>query len=243
MKHNKNLSKAAFAALLIASNMPVDGQVEAAGIQETYLAAGGCGSCGSGGGRRSEIADNATSSDMYNARMNSYQTSPNSSNSYSATGNAAPSMQGNAGNANSNTWKNNGNAGNASAGTWRASGNANPANRTNEWNATRSTQGSWSNSSSATGQPAYDIDVEVQRSGPKYTEEYSRTATQMGNETITEEELLVKLNPQGRADYMSMDAKGKATALQLASQNSFQDKNMAVKEAKKRSQQGMTNRY
>jgi hypothetical protein len=236
MKHNKILSKAAFAALLVAANMPVDGQVEAAGIQETYLASSGCSSCG-GGGRRSEIADNSASSDMYNARMNSYQTNPNS---YSATGNAAPSMQGNAGNANSNI-RRTAPAGNASAGAWRTTGNA--AASGNAMNANRTANGSWS-SSSTSGQPAYDVDVEVQRSGPKYTEEYSRTTTTMGNETITEEELLVKLNPQGRADYMSMDPKGKAMALQLASQTSYQDKNMAVKEAKKRSsQQGMSNRY
>lgn len=43
---------------------------------------------------------------------------------------------------------------------------------------------------------------------------------------------------------MSMDSKGKAMALQLASQSSFQDKNMAVKEAKKRSSQpSPSNRY
>ena len=232
MKHNKILTKAAFAALLVAANMPVDGQVEAAGIQETFLAAAGCSSCG--GGRRSEIADNSTNGDMYNARTNSYQTNPNSS--YSATGNSSPSMQGNSGNANNNTWRSSGNAsGNASTDAWRTSGNAMNSNRTSN--------GSWSNTSTS-GQSAYNVDVEVQRSGPRYTEEYSRTTTTMGNETITEEELLMKLSPQGKADYMSLDTRGKATALQLASQSSYQDKNMAVKEAKKRSQQGgMSNRY
>lgn len=190
MKHNKILSKAAFAALLVAANMPVDGQVEAAGIQETFLASGGCSSCG--GGRRSEIADNSANSDMYNARMNSYQTNPNS---YSATGNAAPAMQGNAGNPNSNTRRNTGNpAGNASAGAWKTSGNAAAPMTSN-----RPASGSWS-SSSASGQPAYDIEVEAQRSGSqpiKAYEEFSRTTTTNsgGSETITEEELLVKLNP------------------------------------------------
>ncbi|MBA2368155.1 MAG: hypothetical protein H0V82_03920 [Candidatus Protochlamydia sp.] len=282
MKHKKILSKAAFAALLVAANMPVDGQVEATGIQETFLASSGCSSCG--GGRRSEIADNSSNTDMYNARTNSYQTTQNS---YSATGNSAPSLQGNSGNASSNVrqnnaatagnasstgaWKTSGNAatGNASnTSAWKTSGNAASQNASNSaWktsgnaasenssfgnatsgntvNSNRPSNGSWNSSStSTTGQPAYDIDMEVQRSGRGYNEEYSRSTSTMGNETITEEELLVKLTPQARADYMSMDTKGKAMALQLASQSSFKDKNMAVKEAQRRSsQQGMSNRY
>lgn len=52
--------------------------------------------------------------------------------------------------------------------------------------------------------------------------------------TLTEEQLLSILNPQGRAIYMSLDAEGKGLALQLASQDSYPDKNIAVREAQRK---------
>jgi hypothetical protein len=51
---------------------------------------------------------------------------------------------------------------------------------------------------------------------------------------LTEAQLLVALNAQGRAIYLSLDAEGKALALQLANQDSYRDKNLAVKEAQRR---------
>lgn len=62
--------------------------------------------------------------------------------------------------------------------------------------------------------------------------------------TLTEAQLLVALDAQGRALYLSLDPEGKALAIQLASQDSYRDKNLAVKEALRRSneRQGMLNR-
>lgn len=52
--------------------------------------------------------------------------------------------------------------------------------------------------------------------------------------TLTEAQLLGMLNPQGRAIYLNLDPEAKALAMQLASQDSYRDKNLAVKEAQRR---------
>jgi len=52
--------------------------------------------------------------------------------------------------------------------------------------------------------------------------------------TMTESQLLNSLNPQGKAIYASLNPEGKTLALQLASQDSYKDKNLAVKEAQRR---------
>jgi hypothetical protein len=52
--------------------------------------------------------------------------------------------------------------------------------------------------------------------------------------TLTEAQLLGMLNPQGKAIYQSLDPETKALAIQLASQDSYRDKNLAVKEAQRR---------
>ena len=54
------------------------------------------------------------------------------------------------------------------------------------------------------------------------------------NATLTEAQLLSMLNPQGRAIYLSLDQEAKALAIQLASQDSYRDKNLAIKEAQRR---------
>lgn len=54
------------------------------------------------------------------------------------------------------------------------------------------------------------------------------------SETLTEAQLLSKLSAQGKAIYQSLDSEGKALAIQLASQDSYQDKNLAIKEAQRR---------
>lgn len=51
---------------------------------------------------------------------------------------------------------------------------------------------------------------------------------------MTEGQLLNSLNPQGKAIYTSLNPEGKALALQLAAQDSYKDKNLAVKEAQRR---------
>jgi len=52
--------------------------------------------------------------------------------------------------------------------------------------------------------------------------------------TLTEAQLLGMLSPQGRAIYLNLDPEAKALAIQLASQDSYRDKNLAVKEAQRR---------
>lgn len=63
----------------------------------------------------------------------------------------------------------------------------------------------------------------------------------MSSATISEGELMKQLNAQGKAIYNSLDTEGRALALQLASQDSYKDKNQAVKEAQRRinEQRGM----
>ena len=51
---------------------------------------------------------------------------------------------------------------------------------------------------------------------------------------MNETQLLGMLNPQTQNIYLSLDPEGKALALQLASQDSYRDKNLAVKEAQRR---------
>jgi hypothetical protein len=62
----------------------------------------------------------------------------------------------------------------------------------------------------------------------------NQTATMNTSANLTEAQLLGMLSPQGRAIYQSLDPEGKALAIQLASQDSYRDKNLAVKEAQRR---------
>lgn len=76
--------------------------------------------------------------------------------------------------------------------------------------------------------------------------DYNRGAatTSTSSVTLTEAQLLGMLNPQARAIYLSLDPEGKALAIQLASQDSYRDKNLAIKEAQRRmnDRRGMTSR-
>jgi hypothetical protein len=62
--------------------------------------------------------------------------------------------------------------------------------------------------------------------------------------TLTEAQLLGMLTSQGRAIYLNLNPEGKALAIQLASQDSYRDKNLAVKEAQRRmnERRGLPNR-
>ncbi len=67
---------------------------------------------------------------------------------------------------------------------------------------------------------------------------YDQQATAAApNKVMTEAQLLGALSPQGRSLYLNLDAKGKALALQLASQDVYKDKNLAIKEAVRRMQE------
>lgn len=59
-------------------------------------------------------------------------------------------------------------------------------------------------------------------------------ATTSRSATLTEAQLLGALNAQGKSIYLSLDPEGKVLAIQLASQEAYKDKNLAVKEAQRR---------
>lgn len=77
--------------------------------------------------------------------------------------------------------------------------------------------------------------------------DYNRSvaSTVNSSQTLNEAQLLGALNPQGRAIYLSLDPAGKALAIQLASEDSYRDKNLAIKEAQRRMNDrlGLINRY
>jgi hypothetical protein len=76
--------------------------------------------------------------------------------------------------------------------------------------------------------------------------DFNRAAvtTSTSTATLTEAQLLGMLTSQGRAIYLNLDPEGKALAIQLASQDSYRDKNLAVKEAQRRmnERRGLLNR-
>lgn len=76
--------------------------------------------------------------------------------------------------------------------------------------------------------------------------DYNRASvtTATSNTTLTEAQLLGQLNSQGRTIYLNLDPEGKSLAIQLASQDSYRDKNLAVREAQRRMSQrrGLINR-
>ncbi|MFI0434872.1 MAG: hypothetical protein ACH350_03965 [Parachlamydiaceae bacterium] len=51
---------------------------------------------------------------------------------------------------------------------------------------------------------------------------------------LTEAQLLAMLNPQGKAIYLGLNPEGKALAIELASKETYRDKNLAIKEAQRR---------
>jgi hypothetical protein len=54
---------------------------------------------------------------------------------------------------------------------------------------------------------------------------------QQNKKMMTESELMSQLNEEGKRTYNNLDAAGKALALKMASQDTFRDKNLAVKAA------------
>lgn len=66
--------------------------------------------------------------------------------------------------------------------------------------------------------------------------DYNRSVatTVNSSQTLNEAQLLGALNPQGRSIYLSLDPEAKALAIQLASEDSYRDKNLAIKEAQRR---------
>lgn len=71
-------------------------------------------------------------------------------------------------------------------------------------------------------------------SQPMVTPMESKPMATAPSATLTDAQLIGMLNSQGRGIFMSLDPEGKALAVQLASQEIYKDKNLAVKEAQRR---------
>jgi hypothetical protein len=69
-------------------------------------------------------------------------------------------------------------------------------------------------------------------SGYDYNRAVVTTSTSLA--TLTEAQLFGLLSDQGREIYLNLDPEGKALAFQLASEESYRDKNLAMKEAQRR---------
>lgn len=69
---------------------------------------------------------------------------------------------------------------------------------------------------------------------PDYDYNRAAATTVTSSQTLNEAQLLGMLNPQGRAMYLSLDPEAKALAIQLASEDSYKDKNLAIREAQRR---------
>jgi hypothetical protein len=115
---------------------------------------------------------------------------------------------------------------------------SNQLNNTNSYNAPASNQ----NSRNYRGQPYDEANPEYgmagynRGNGPQtdYDNNMVSRSTPNAPATLTEAQLLGMLSPQGRAIYLSLNPEGKALAIQLASQDSYRDKTLAVKEAQRR---------
>jgi hypothetical protein len=92
----------------------------------------------------------------------------------------------------------------------------------------------------ATGATGYDSDTSTGSgmssyggSNSSYNNYGSGSYDTTSAGSLTEADLLKQLNSQGRAIYQSLDDQGKALALKLANQDTYKDKNQAVKEAQR----------
>jgi hypothetical protein len=105
------------------------------------------------------------------------------------------------------------------------------SNTNNNWNAAHISNHSYSQTgtqyqSNANGYHSYNNAEEV---------DYNHATSAVSN-TISEEQLVSSLNSETRKIYDSLSTQGKALAIQLASQDNYRDKNLAVKEAQKRTE-------
>lgn len=223
MEQNKKrqLAQLAMAAVIVASSTPANVQaIEESKETLTFLAAHSCGGGGCGA-KKSDVSYNSDS------RYNYYQ------GSQSGCGGKRNPVSYNAPSANQyNTYQSDNYSSSSSyTPSYTPSDSMNDPSRgaynTGSYNTNRNynTDPSYS----ATTQNPYNTNMQNQSMTSDY--QYGRSS---GMTTLTEAELLQQLSPQGKAIYNSLDAEGKAMALQLASQDTYRDKNVAVKEALKR---------
>jgi len=206
MSHKQKLAKLALSAFLVSAASANAGQViDLAGEKVTLMAAG-CGSCG-----KKIIADNY--GDSYPTRHMTYgnndpdYTNNSGYNRSSAAVGSYPTGTGYNDNSDGNT-----------------SGYHDSRRMNSDLSRSRNTNEAYGNIDE-TYNDTYNNQAMRQNSG-------GMAATT--SSSLTEPQLLAQLTPQGRAIYMSLDAEGKALAIQLASEESYRDKNLAVKEAQRR---------
>ncbi len=215
MERKKDLAKIALAAFILAATTPLSTQA-LDDSQEIFLAVAGCPAhgCPAETPKKGVIADNSQSNDAYNARRNSYQTEgtySTQSNSGSSAINTTPGSRG--GN----------DADNYSSPLGGYGG------KVNDHNGAQPALGSSHNPSED-----YGVNNSSNRQYHLSSDDYERSAVTTSSATLTEAQLLGMLTPQGRAIYLSLDPEGKALAIQLASQETYRDKNLAVKESQRR---------
>jgi hypothetical protein len=228
MKQKKDLAKIALSALLLASTASANATVFEQGSQEVLLLAKSCGA------NCAAVADNFKESQYPYNQNSPYQ--PNQTDIYrsnSANPYGSTSTNGNDSNYynnpygssnNSSSYSPNASTSDSSVKTeWDKSGNNNSAGTVNTYQSTTRSASYGSSPSNST----YKNDGD-------YSQKTTSTTTTSSQGTLTEAKLLALLTPQGRAIYLSLDPEGKAMAIQLASQDSYKDKNLAVSEAQYR---------
>lgn len=233
MKNKKDLAKIALAALILASATPVTGHADMdIEVQGILLAAG----CPAHGCANASTPANNNSAPVSNPNSRNYNGQPyggipagNQPGGYNGSPNGVD---------------------NASSGGYRRPATDGYNNSSDNYNSYGNP--SYSGYNAPSGSPAsysYE-DNRVTNYGSR-SSEYGMTGSNRGNvtdanyndnaaagitssATLTEAQLLGMLSPQGRAIYLSLDPESKALAIQLASQDSYRDKNLAVKEAQRR---------
>jgi hypothetical protein len=112
---------------------------------------------------------------------------------------------------------------------------------------TRSYEATAGNAGFSADRPNYS-DANTNRgynTSPGYSDNYRSYSSTEGDtdsmrsgattKTMSEADFQKQLSSQGKAIYQSLDSEGKAMARQLASQDAYKDKDLAVKEAQRRS--------
>lgn len=229
MSYQQDLMKAVLNAFLLASIATIPSDVVARGREDVTLMAAGCGSCGSKN-KDKELADNTD--DTYQMRSRNYRnTNPNYSSSDADYSTKSAIDQ--------NNYRQNGlNQRNsqASSNTQRMNSELYQSRNSNEayGDINHTHNDVYESNHNGINQQTGNFSANDMDNGTAKTAGSQETNVQATAQPLTETQLLVALSPQGRAIYMSLDSEAKALAVQLASEKTFTDKNLAVKEAKKR---------
>ena len=246
MEHKKDLAKIALATLILASATPVNGQADHYISEEEgiYLAAA-CPAhgCPAESPSKKVVADNANGSSNAKKIGSSFnQNDKNPSSEPNGTSNSSPPA----------THRKD----NDTAMTDRHSGRSSDTYSTSSYDSQRSgvtspyyVEDRSNNTFDATPAPYKEHGGMTNLNRDYNTTsdyDYNRAAvtTSASLATLTEAQLIGLLNSQARAIYLNLDPEGKALAIQLASLDSYRDKNLAIKEAQRRmnERRGLLNR-